>query len=469
MVPAGVLQYRNNGTSTQVIAELDLLLTGGRVNDTLKRYMASEFDSVYRGNPNNTVAALKYAQKMMLLSTEFHTTNANILTPTVRNVPLVPPSLNRPSKNVIVVFLNGGLDRFAESICLFLCLILESQSYNLLVPDPSCALYNEYVALRTGAALNSSQLLPITPPVGQQSCSTYAVHSAIPTLQSLFASGEASFLANIGPMIEPVSQRDFLGTSGVKKKFPPSLFAHNLQQLAIQNLDPSNLVAKGVLGRAITALQNVASPYNAAMYSITGKKIFFFYFLHLFEDFSPGTNKMVEGGQPLSFVSAGSGFPTYYNLAQMNNSFNNITRFVSGSVFGETFTSALQSAVSSTQFMAPLVRAVTLNTTFSNSGISAQFSQVAKLIKLQSTLKTERAVFLTSAGGYDTHNSFDMVPLLRPLDAGLASLVAELKLQGQWSNTVILATSDFGRTLTSNGQGTDHSWGGMVCFFVGHI
>jgi hypothetical protein len=120
----------------------------------------------------------------------------------------------------------------------------------------------------------------------------------MPTLTSLFQSGEAAFVANVGPMIEPVTQADFLGKSGVKKKFPPSLFAHNVQQvkqdkckmrrdcvlclynyllyqLAIQNLDPLNLVAKGVLGRAVTALQAVTpSPYTAAMYSIAGCNMF---------------------------------------------------------------------------------------------------------------------------------------------------------------------------------------------------
>jgi hypothetical protein len=95
----------------------------------------------------------------------------------------------------------------------------------------------------------------------------------------------------------------------------------------------------------------------------------------MFDGCLQGTNKMVEGGEPLSFVSPGLGFPQYYNINQMNNSLNTLNKYQSQSVFCETFSAALQSAVATTQFMGPLVSAIRTNTTFSNSGISAQFAQ----------------------------------------------------------------------------------------------
>jgi uncharacterized protein (DUF1501 family) len=434
VVPAGTLAYAppTGATPAQIVDELDLLLTASRLNTTLKAYIVREYSSRLAAT-NSSVLALKYAQKMILLSSEFHTSNANVVSSTPRPDPPPPVPKGRAPKNIIVVFLNGGLD-----------------SYNLLVPDTSCALYNEYLALRTSAALNSSLLLPFAVPAGQP-CSTFALHSAIPNLRDLFTAGEASFFSNIGPMIEPVSKADFLGTSGVKKQFPPSLFAHNVQQSAIQNLDPKNLVSKGVLGRGVAALQRQADSYDSAMYSLIG------------------TSKMVEGAQPLDFIDPRLGFPQYYNLALMQNALNNLTGNQTNSALGETFASRLQGAIKTTSRLNPLVSATTLNITFSTSGLSAQFNQIAKMIKLQPTLQTERAVFVTSAGGFDTHNTFDLQPLLTPINTAIGSLVAELKIQGRWDNTVVLTISDFGRTLTSNGQGTDHSWGGNHFIMGGSI
>ena len=435
--PVGRLQWAppNGATPDQIVDELDLLLTGGRMNTTLKNYIVSQYQARLAANVTATLA-LRYIQKMFFFSNEFHTTNANKLTSVVRPKAVPTPSGGRPYKAIIVLFLNGGLD-----------------SFNLLVPDPSCAsLFQQYQDLRTSAALNTTQLLQLNDVTGQP-CTKFAVHNAMPNLATMFNAGEASFIANIGPMVQPVSRADFLGTSGVKKKFPPSLFAHNVQQLAIQNLDPTNLVSKGVLGRAITALQLASPPYKAAMYSTTG------------------TNKMVEGGQPLDFLDPFAGFPQYYNLNVMNASLGNFTQLQSASAFGETFSSTLQQTIRTTETLGPRVSATTLNVTFGTDSLSAQFRQVARLIKLRTDplLDTERGVFLCSSGGYDTHNTFVLDPLLSSVDRALGNLSAELKAQGVWDSTVILTVSDFGRTLTSNGQGTDHSWGGNMILAGGAV
>lgn len=38
--------------------------------------------------------------------------------------------------------------------------------------------------------------------------------------------------------------------------------------------------------------------------------------------------------------------------------------------------------------------------------------------------------------------------------------VAEMKAQNMWDSVTVLTASDFGRTLTNNGAGTDHAWAG---------
>jgi len=106
---------------------------------------------------------------------------------------------------------------------------------------------------------------------------------------------------------------------------------------------------------------------------------------------------------------------------------------------------------------------VTLNTTFGKDYVSLQLLQVAKLIKLRDVLKTERAVFVTQNYGYDTHAAYASTysnSLFGWVDAGLGSFVNEMKAQGIWDDVVVLTVSEFGRTLSANGAGTDHAWGG---------
>ena len=51
--------------------------------------------------------------------------------------------------------------------------------------------------------------------------------------------------------------------------------------------------------------------------------------------------------------------------------------------------------------------------------------------------------------------------LLSNVNEGYEAFAAELKAQGIWDSVVIIQTSDFGRTLSPNGNnGTDHAWAG---------
>ena len=45
----------------------------------------------------------------------------------------------------------------------------------------------------------------------------------------------------------------------------------------------------------------------------------------------------------------------------------------------------------------------------------------------------------------------------------------ELKGMGLWDSVVLLSASEFGRTLRSNGRGTDHGWGGNYFIAGGRL
>jgi len=63
----------------------------------------------------------------------------------------------------------------------------------------------------------------------------------------MYADGDAAWVANIGPLVEPITRDEYLAD---EKKYPGSLFAHNLQTKCTQNLRADAAqTATGVLGR----------------------------------------------------------------------------------------------------------------------------------------------------------------------------------------------------------------------------
>jgi uncharacterized protein (DUF1501 family) len=74
-------------------------------------------------------------------------------------------------------------------------------------------------------------------------------------------------------------------------------------------------------------------------------------------------------------------------------------------------------------------------------------------------------------GGFDTHamQSTRLAPVLGTLDAGLAALKTGLG-EAAWARTVVVAISEFGRTVRINGtSGTDHGTGGLAILAGGRV
>ena len=94
--------------------------------------------------------------------------------------------------------------------------------------------------------------------------------------------------------------------------------------------------------------------------------------------------------------------------------------------------------------------------------LSGQLKMVANLIQTQAMLGHDRQVFFVGLGGFDTHdNQVDLLPgLVNSIGDALLAFQNDLTLRGVSQNVVTFTQSDFGRTLTSNGDGTDHGWGG---------
>jgi uncharacterized protein (DUF1501 family) len=67
-----------------------------------------------------------------------------------------------------------------------------------------------------------------------------------------------------------------------------------------------------------------------------------------------------------------------------------------------------------------------------------------------------QAAFYTAIGGWDTHGTVDISDPVGNMNDALKEFTDEMKDQGAWEDVTIVVLSDFGRTLTSNSQGSDH-------------
>lgn len=142
--------------------------------------------------------ALERAMELFTASADFHVTNAAQPTEAPRRNSKVTTSLGRPYRAMVVLFLKGGAD-----------------SWNLLVPHTGCmpgnatTNYEQYQRIRGGVALTFEDLLPVGAKAGTQPhsvCSTYGVHPQLPILKALYNDSQATFLTNVGTLVEPCAQ-----------------------------------------------------------------------------------------------------------------------------------------------------------------------------------------------------------------------------------------------------------------------
>ncbi|RZI92841.1 MAG: DUF1501 domain-containing protein, partial [Variovorax sp.] len=99
--------------------------------------------------------------------------------------------------------------------------------------------------------------------------------------------------------------------------------------------------------------------------------------------------------------------------------------------------------------------------TFKNTGIGRQLAMVARLIRGRGTLGAKRQVFFVSMGGFDLHDNLvaSQPTLMQQLSDGLADFHRQMGVQNLADNVTAFTASDFGRTMASNGNGSDHGWG----------
>lgn len=348
----------------------------------------------------------------------------------------------------------GAPDEYRGLVCLFLSGGIDS--FNVLVPRGP-AEHAEYAAVRGDLALPADTLLPITPltPDGRQ----YGLHPSTGQLQSLFDAGHLALMANVGTLVEPTTLTQYNNGSVA---LPLGLFSHSDQALHWQTSVPDQRSAIGWGGR----MSDILQPENCSQAISMNISL-------------SGGNVFQTGNQTSFYTITENGA---VNLTNYRGDWLEAQVFTQGidgllgltyqHLFEKTYASRLRGAIDAGIAFAAATAAVPpLTTVFSDTSLSRQFKMIALTIAAREALGMKRQTFFVEFGGWDHHDELllNQEAMLPVVSAALSEFYAALEELGVAQQVTTFTASDFGRTLSSNGQGSDHAWGGIHLVMGGSV
>lgn len=319
------------------------------------------------------------------------------------------------------------------------------------------------------------------------------VNAVMPELAQLIHDNKASVIANIGTLVKPVSRVEILAKTA---ELPVFLFAHNHQQRILQTGQANNLTDIGWAGKIADQWQGVNgnSPlglnisYSGNDRMLIGNKSSP---LILTPSSPPRFSEMVAGSSDanndrIALFKALMGIentsPSGKVYFDASNTFNTNDEFkrIYASLLNKSFNTfdelySVWNANSLTyqstgSYGEPLFSQISPgDLDFKSSiqgGLISQLEAVAKMIHLAATGKFNntvfnRQIFLLNLSGFDTHatQTSKHPLLLRELSLGLWKFQKAMEELGHANKVMTFTMSDFGRTMSNNGDGTDHAWG----------
>jgi len=141
----------------------------------------------------------------------------------------------------------------------------------------------------------------------------------------------------------------------------------------------------------------------------------------------------------------------------------NITEQRHSNPYPDVFAQAFLDAIVTTENIGRVLNGAGLLTDYQQrTGLQRSLYQVAKLIAARDARAAERDFFFVQTGGWDMHSNMkaSLANRFRDIDDALRGFVAEMEVQEIWDSVVFITSSEFARTLDSNGGGSDHAWAG---------
>jgi uncharacterized protein (DUF1501 family) len=337
-------------------------------------------------------------------------------------------------KALVCVFLFGGNDHD-----------------NTLVPYDTTT-HADYATRRGSLAtardtLANTVLVPATAlPNGRQ----FALAPQLLPLKTLFDNGAMAPLLNVGPLMVPTSKTQYTARS---VPLPPKLFSHNDQQSVWQASLPEGATSGwgGRMGDLFMA-GNGQATFTAI--SVSGNAVFM--------SGRDAVQYQVSSGGSVAINNIATGSRLYGSTEAAQALRTLITTAPGSNAMQQAHVAVTQRSIAAdANLRAALSSSTAPATVFPATNLGRQLSMVTKIIAARGALAARRQVFFVSIGGFDNHDALlaNHPGLLTQVADAIAAFYQSTVDMGIASQVTSFTASDFGRTLSSNGDGSDHGWG----------
>ena len=376
-------------------------------------------------------------------STTFFSTISNLL---LANQMVTPSSDPNDYKALVCILLAGGND-----------------SFNMLMPRGNDE-YKEYATTRSNLAIPQNNILPLNPinNIGK----SLGVHPSMKGVQQMFEQGDLAFISNVGTLIEPVDNKTQLKNK--TKRIPLGLYSHSDQIEQWQTATPHSRESLGWGGKMADILKTMNNQHSVSMnISLAGRNVFQSG-RTIMEYSIDAKGNGIEGVEPINKWMSNSGLINKLR----NDAVNDLTSDMYSNVFQANFAEIANASFESMEMFRNALNSVdAFNTRFSNHKLSKNLEVTAKTISANNILGMRRQTFFLTFGGWDHHDEVlnNQTAMLGVVSNAISEFFSALKEIGLQDKVTLFTISDFARTLTSNGNGSDHAWGGNAIVAGGAV
>ncbi|MEM9533388.1 MAG: DUF1501 domain-containing protein [Pseudomonadota bacterium] len=355
---------------------------------------------------------------------------------------------------LVCVRLDGGMD-----------------SYNMLLPrltgtgNPATD-YNVYTETRSNMSVgyddasgtfNPSSILTLNN-------TDMGFSPEMPGVRGLYQSGDVALVSNVGTMIEPVTKAQIEAGGAA---LPAQLFSHSDQSIQWSKAWSDSQLNRGWFGR----VADLISPLNTFQSPSMNVSVV-------------GSNLLQVGNlvQPYSISTDGPiGIQTGWDPNGDRLTAVESIIATSSNLFAQEYSRVKERAQDNYDLIAGALEALGTDEELFGAAVANSFPTesfffdqlriVARMIAVRNSLQVERQTFVVELGGFDTHDAqlANLPALMQELDTGLTAFNAAIDALGVHNNVTTFTQTEFSRTLNSNGNGTDHGWGGHQIVMGGAV